>query len=613
MKRHTFSLCLTLFTTLILTASGPAYSDSAFPVDAPENQGVATKALDALAEVARLQVEKDHLVGAELLVIKNRRTVLHETFGYRDREDGLAWEENTICNIRSMTKTFTGAAAQLLIDRGELKLDDRVAQYIPGFDTDEAREITIDQIMSHRAGLPLSILTAIDEYPDLHMMANAVGERGPEFEPGSRFWYSDSGTDVLGAVVEVVSGQLLNEFIETNLLTPLGMADTFYVSDMTDPRVERIAGLYFGGVGAWSKGWEPGGEPFYPFAWGSQTLYSTPMDYAKFLAMWMDQGRVGEDQLLSREAVARTLEPISEMTSLGSDMRSPTFFPDLETYYGRMSQLWLPADAAEGETPVVIGHGGSDGTMAWVWPELDLMVLYFTQSRGSLSVLRIEEDIDRLLIHPDRVVRTAEVPDEYKPYLGTYVANFASFRDVEFTVLVHNGRLALDVPGQLVFDLHNPDDEGKWYFVMTDQVAVSFDTGEGGDVTGLKMYEAGQTFELPKGKAERKPEPMIDLAQVKEYVGTYLVEETGEHVQMLIHDGRLAVKTPDVMMPLDLYPPDESGLWSLRVNQSVKIRFDEDENGQVVSFTAIMPDGTELVRTRVDEVDESSGENASDE
>jgi CubicO group peptidase (beta-lactamase class C family) len=594
---------------LVLAASFAAHAQVAFPAATPQSQGLSPEALRELAEVVQSYVEKDYAVGAELLVIRNRRTVLHEVFGQRDREQELPWRPDTICNVRSMTKPLTGAAIQLLIDRGKLKLTDRAAQFLPGFDNDQSRRITIEQLLAHRGGLPLTILTSVDEYDNLIDMANAVGEGGPEFEPESKFWYSDSGMDVLGAIVEIVSGRPLDEFVEQELLGPMGMNDTFYAHEVSDDRAQRMAALYVGGVGTWTKFWQPGTEPFYPFAWGSQTLYSTPRDYAAFLAMWLDQGKVAGKQLLSREAIARTLTPVSPMTSLGSNMRAPTFFPGLEVYYGQASVLHVETAALPDAAPVVIGHSGSDGTCAWAWPGLDLMVLYFTQSRGGLSVLRLEEEIDRLLVHPERAASAAEMPAEYKPYLGTYVANFGPFRDVEFTVLFKSGHLAVDIPGQLVFELKEPDEEGKWYFAMTDEIAVSFERDEAGDVTGMKLYQSGMTFELPKGKAERKPEPPLDMELVGKYIGAYWNEEAGQNVHVLIQNERLAVEAPGQPVAFELYPPDENGLWALRFNAMVRLRFDEDEDGRIVSFTVLLPDGTEVVRPRVDE----AGEEAPDE
>jgi len=92
----------------------------------------------------------------------------------------------------------------------------------------------------------------------------------------------------------------------------------------------------------------------------------------------------------------------------------------------------------------------------------------------------------------------AKVPDRFKPYVGSYLANFGQFTNVKFKVLVRDDKLAVDVPGQTVFELKGPDDQEKWYFALTDAVAVSFDRDPSGWVTGMRMYQAGMTFELPR-------------------------------------------------------------------------------------------------------------------
>ena len=498
MIRYPSSLFLLVPMALILPTAIWGQTPSSFRPATPESVGFSSDALEELADTVRGYFEDGHMVGGELLVIKNRRTVLHEAFGWKDREDKKPMDLNTICNVRSMTKPFTGAAAQILIDEGKLSLDDPVAKYLPGFDNEKSKTITVEQLLTHRSGLPLSILTSLDEYEDLYSLANAVGERGPEFTPGSKFWYSDAGSEALGAVVEQISGVLLDEFIAERLLEPLGMNDSFYLlpGKDRDSRWDRIASSYYGSTGSWTKFWKPNGTPLYPFVLGSQSLYSTPMDYARFLAMWMDEGLSLDGQrVLSREAVERMLTPVSVLSQMGSDARMPTFFDGLWTYYGQMSVLYVASETLQGGKPQGVGHSGSDGTIAWAWPELDLMVLYFTQSRGGVSALRLEREIDRLLIHPGI---EPEIPEEYQPYLGVYLANFGPHHNEEFTVLVLNGRLVLDIPSVFFFELKDPDSRGRWRFVSDNNVSVSFDRDDTGTVTGMRLYEPGHVYRLPK-------------------------------------------------------------------------------------------------------------------
>lgn len=563
----------------------------------PESQNMSSEALQQLADIVQGYLDNERIVGAELMVLKNRYIVLHEVFGWKDRENEVPMHKNTLFNIRSMTKPITGAAAQILIDRDKLYLDDRVADYLPGFDNELSGNITVQQLLTHQAGLPLTILTSADEYDDLWTMANEVGKIGPEFPPGSKLWYSDAGADALGGLVEAVSGQSLDNFVTENLLQPLGMSDTFYFTSASqdDPRRERIASLYVGGIGEWNRFWTPE-EPLYPFAWGSQSLYGTTLDYARFLSLWLDNGVVGNRWVLSKDAVARTLKPAAPLKMLGSDMLFPTGFYNLSVYYGQMSVLYTDSDSGE---VVVIGHSGSDGTYAWAWREQNLIILYFTQSRGGASGITLESEIDRLFIHPELEEINARAKEQYAPYLGTYVANFGPFRNAEFEVTVLNGQLAVDVPNQLVFELKEPDSEGKWHFKLLDVLAVSFEKDASGTVAKMKLYEGEQVFELPRGEAPK--EATLDPADLQKYLGRYQTEDPGIVVEVLIQNGNLALDIPGQPVPLELYPPDEEGKWYIRLNPQLAIAFNESSDGKIESFTAYLPDGTTLLRPRIDD------------
>ncbi len=470
----------------------------AFPRATPESQGVSAEAVGRLASEVENYVRNGTIVGGELLVIKNRKTILHEVFGERDREDKRAMELGTIFNIRSMTKPLTGVAVQMLADEGKLRLDEPVAKYLPGFDNDKSKDITIEQLLQHRSGLPLTILVfRLDQYPDLQTQAKAIGEKGPQFKPGEKFWYSDAGSDAAAAIVERISGKTIDLFVEERILQPLGMADSFYLSMEEDSRKERVASLYIGSPGKWTRFWKPDAAPLYPFAWGSQTLYSTPADYARFLALWMDEGNVGGKQFLSREAIARILTPVSPMKELGNDKPYPVGFFGLRPHYGQMSMLYAPGESPTQTEVRAIGHGGSDGTAAWAFPSEDLIVCYFTQSRGQASTIRLETTIQDALLQQNG---TEEAPDELKPLINTYYANFAGFKNTPFQVKFLCGKLALDIPGDLIYELKEPDNEGLWRFALNDAAAVSFQRNSDGEVLSMVLHKSENSFELPRDK-----------------------------------------------------------------------------------------------------------------
>lgn len=464
--------------------------------------------LEQLGGVVASYVEKDQAIGGELQVIQGGKSIYHQSYGLVHREDETKWVNNTLCNIRSMTKPITSAAAQILIDQGKLDLDAPVSKYLNSFDNEKSKGITVRQVLTHRSGLPLTVhTTSVDQYENLMAQVAAAAEGGPKFEPGNKFWYSDAGTDVVGALVAKVSGESLDQFVQREILEPLGMANTLYGIKGSDEQIQAAASGYMKTPNKWIRFWKPE-KPLYPFAWGSQTVYSTTTDYAKFLRMLANDGKVGDRRVLSSQAVKRMLAPVSRAKMMGSDNDIPTGFSGLEVYYGQMMISYRESDDSK---PVAIGHSGSDGTIAWAWPEHDLTILYFTQSRGGVTPLKLEDSIDRLIFHANS---EASVPEHLKPYLGTFVANHSSFDAEEFTVTAKNGHLILDVPSQLAFELLDEDDQGYWAFAIAPKkIKASFDRNANNEVIGIKLYQGGNVFEVPrKGTARAKEMTQKKLA-----------------------------------------------------------------------------------------------------
>lgn len=364
-----------------------------FPAAEPASQGVSPAGLERLSDLVAGFVEAGEIVGAELLVIRNRRTVLHEVFGQDDSAADRPMARGTIFSIRSMTKPLVGAAAQLLLDEGALALSDPVASHLESFDNDRSRAVTVEHLLTHRSGFPMQspgrLWSDYSSYPSIDPVADHWGALGPTlFEPGERYHYADANVDTLGAVLGRVAGMPAEELIQRRLLAPLGMADTLPLLRAGDPRVERVACKHAGSRAGWRQYWCWGGEPYFSFPMFAQGFYSTPLDYARFLAMLMDGGVADGERLLSEAAVERILTPASTTTF-------PTGFAGLRASYGQLMHVY-----DRGGEVVAFGHSGSDGTYAWAWPAQDLMVLYFTQSRGSFTMSRMEAVVDSLIARP---------------------------------------------------------------------------------------------------------------------------------------------------------------------------------------------------------------------
>lgn len=213
-----------------------------------ETVTVPPEALKAMAAGVRQLVLDDEAVGAEVLVLHKRKVVLHEAFGWSDLDRRIPLARNTIVCVRSMTKPLVGTAIQMLIDESKLSLTDRASKYLKSFDNDKSRAVTIEQLLTHTAGFPLTLVNKqLSSYSGQRAIADEAGKIGPSGPPGL-FKYSDTDSETLAAIVAQVSGQPVDTFIRRRILEPLGMSDTYCVLEKDAPPRSRVSS------GRWSFG-----------------------------------------------------------------------------------------------------------------------------------------------------------------------------------------------------------------------------------------------------------------------------------------------------------------------------------------------------------------------
>jgi CubicO group peptidase (beta-lactamase class C family) len=264
----TFFPTIALFTALSFsaTAQDSQVNERAFPASTALAESVFPDSLDSLGDLVQSFVDDEEVVGAELLVIKNGRSILHEAYGWRDREAQVAMETGSVFCVRSMTKPFIGASILMLVDDREIKLDDHIAEYLPSFDVEGSRDITVEHLLTHTSGLPMSLLLGknLRELEDIQAVAELGAGYKLDFEPGSAFQYSDQGTDTLTALVEVISGMSAADFVSTRLLEPLGMQESVCVMTEDHPLRARGCVKYVGSRGFWARFWGPDEPPLFP-------------------------------------------------------------------------------------------------------------------------------------------------------------------------------------------------------------------------------------------------------------------------------------------------------------------------------------------------------------
>ena len=371
------STCRRLASALVAVAlwsmSAPATAQDAATLShgSPASVGMDAGLLDNAVQLYRDAVAQNELKGAVLMVARRGVIVMQEAVGWRHEAYELPMELDTIFRMASNTKPVVATAALILLEDGQLSLDDTVATHLDSFDNVRSRDITIQQLLSHASGFRIGpILYPFDEgeTPTLQGAVARFGAEGPDVEPGTSYSYSNAGYNSLGAVIEVASGMPLEDFLRIRIYEPLGMIDTLNHEDST--KLSRMATVYRGrrqrdGSVTFRQGFTPGDPPDFPMTRASGGMLSTSDDYARFLQMYLNDGRYADAQILSADSVAtgtRGYIASSETTSYGLGWQ-------------------VAADGA-------YSHSGSDGTMGWVDPSRELIGMVFTQSPGGKNPRR---------------------------------------------------------------------------------------------------------------------------------------------------------------------------------------------------------------------------------
>lgn len=355
---------------VLLVAAAPVRAQAPvrdFPPIEPAALGYSKEAIEGLATTLTAWVEEGRIAGGELLVIADGRTLLHTAAGYRDIERGRPMERGTRFRIQSMTKTVVGTGILMLHDDGELDLDAPAARYVPVLDTDALRGMTVRHLITHTAGFSYSEYNGEvwrREHATRMDAIRALVARGPMYEPGERFSYENGNSDTLAEVLARATGLTATQFLQERVFDPLGMRDTCILAPPPDERDDRYASVYRRGDDGFEKIWDAGSTTDEAFFRGAGGIYSTVVDYARFLAMWMDEGRCGRRWLL-RPETAR-----SAVTSTDSSRAA-------NEPYGQNWQIF--SEPPDGR--LAFGHGGSDGTIGVAVPERRLILCYFTQTR----------------------------------------------------------------------------------------------------------------------------------------------------------------------------------------------------------------------------------------
>jgi CubicO group peptidase (beta-lactamase class C family) len=332
-----------------------------------------------LAAVLQPFVDRHELAGAVVLVADKDRVLALEAVGYADVKAQTLMGPTALFWIASQSKPITAAALMMLVDQGKVKLDDPVEKYLPEFrgqwlmvEQDKQhqllrkpqRPMTVRDILRHTSGLPFS--SALERPTlDLLPLRVAVGSYAMtplQFEPGSKWAYSNAGINTAGRIIEVVSGMPYEDFLQKRLLGPLGMKDTTFWPD--EGQLKRLAKAYRPNRAKDGLEEIPIGQLRYPLSDRKRQpmpaggLFSTASDVGRFCRMVLNRGVFEGKRYLTEAAV-------KEMTSRQTDA-------GLKVGYGLG---W----ATGGDT---FGHGGAYATDMTIDAKRGLITVFLVQHAG---------------------------------------------------------------------------------------------------------------------------------------------------------------------------------------------------------------------------------------
>ena len=362
---------------------------------APEAVGVSTEHLEHIRPVMQDYVDKENLPGFLTVVARRGKIVHFEIVGMRDIENKKPVEPDTIFRIYSMSKPITSVAIMMLYEEGHFQLDTPVSKFIPEFEnmkvynedqteiSDAKGKITVKHLLTHTAGFTYGWGDKpVDErYKELKMsgasatlvdMVKTLGDIPLVHEPGERWTYGVS-TDVLGYLVEVVSGMPFEEFLQTCLFEPLGMVDTAF--SVPPEKRDRFAALYSftkkeGIERVGEKATANGEFTFFPSGGGG--LVSTAADYMRFSQMLLNGGELDGVRILGKETVELMRYPHHDgWFGLGFAVVPDKESEDLE---GK--------DKESKDSPESVGSfswGGAAATTFWIDPVEEVVGLLMTQ------------------------------------------------------------------------------------------------------------------------------------------------------------------------------------------------------------------------------------------
>ncbi|WP_228853023.1 serine hydrolase domain-containing protein [Aegicerativicinus sediminis] len=362
--------------------------------------------LSRIDTIVNNYIGKEYSNGVVTLVVKDNQLVYWKGYGFLDKDSSKPMPKDAIFRIMSQTKAITSVGIMILYEQGKIYLDEPIGNFIPEFKNQQVldqfneadstyttipakRNVTFRDLLTHSSGIDYAgigspIANAIygkakipsglgNFNASLLQKMKALGKLPLLFQPGEKFRYG-LNTDLLGCLIEVISGKTLDEFFRQHIFNPLGMKDTYY--NLPQSKASRLTTVYtedsLQNIIKWRKGFN-NIDPDYPlipksYFSGGAGLSSTAMDYAIFLQMLLNGGIYNDHRILSPRSVELMTNNQLEYSYNGVD--------NFGLGFALTSSISASKNARNKDS---YSWGGYLGTTYWVDPKENLVCLIMTQ------------------------------------------------------------------------------------------------------------------------------------------------------------------------------------------------------------------------------------------
>ena len=388
----------------------------------PEDVGIATDRLHWIQETIQRHIDAGDVAGAVTLVARRGRIAHFEAHGLMDLSSRKPMTKDAVFRLASMSKPVTAVAVLMLFEEGKIRLNDPLSKFIPEFKSPKVaianwegspatagnragdeqlavrfvpanREITIRDLLSHTSGLlsrgPGEAAAKLAPRKPTETLADYIPRLASaplDFQPGTRWSYSPAaGIDVLGRVVEVVSGQTFDRFLKQRLFDPLGMKDTGFT--LTDGRTSRLVSLNRRSANGLEKAPNDSARVDTVYFSGAGGLVSTAEDYLQFAQMLVSGGQLNGKRFLSPKTVELMgTNHVGELYAAGcahQTLGPCDFYDQRGMGFGLgVDVVRDPVAAGIGVSPGSFGWAGAFGTRMWVDPKEQMVTILMVSTRN---------------------------------------------------------------------------------------------------------------------------------------------------------------------------------------------------------------------------------------